>query len=568
MKKYNLLLTALLLTLAACDKDAAPVKKNDFQSRSFTATVEHFNSLTRTSLGTDRTVLWTEGDQLSIWPGTDAQSVYELSDGVGTAAASFTLSGEASEGTAVSANVALYPYTSGATLVESDGTFTLSGVNIPGSQAYSEASFATGAYPMVAVSDDNSLSFKNVEGIVKLTLCGSATIKRILFEGNAGESVSGTASVSVSEEPVLTFSSGAGTTVLLDCGEGVALTSEGVSFYIALTPQTFKSGFTFVVTDSEGNAQIIASSKSQTVKRNVILSMPSVAYSGSKTAYMTFVSQGSSTVALKANGTGVSRTIQYSFDTVNWTDASSDGSFSATVSSDAPLYLRGMNEKGLSGLNSSGTSSPFNDYVYFEFAGDNIECEGDVMTLINYEDVPTKIPNSYCFNYLFSLNDKLVKAPVLGATSLKEGCYNFMFYQSTALKEAPALPATSLVQSCYGYMFYGCTALTEAPSLPATSLANSCYSYMFMGCTSLESAPELPAATLVENCYDVMFNSCSKLNYVKALFTTEPSSTYMNHWLDGVASTGTFVRSNSASWESSLTRSVSTVPEGWTITTE
>ena len=91
---------------------------------------------------------------------------------------------------------------------------------------------------------------------------------------------------------------------------------------------------------------------------------------------------------------------------------------------------------------------------------------------------------------------------------------------------------------------------------------------MFKDCTSLTTAPELPATTLVNRCYVDMFYNCVKLVNVTALFTSPPSSTYTANWLYGVASTGTFVRSASATWESSITRGVDTVPTGWTIITD
>ena len=134
------------------------------------------------------------------------------------------------------------------------------------------------------------------------------------------------------------------------------------------------------------------------------------------------------------------------------------------------------------------------------------------------------------------------------------------------LGEAPTLKL-----GCYSCMFSGCTSLTTAPELPATTLKGNCYSSMFEGCTSLTTAPDLPAATLVRSCYYRMFANCSNLNYIKALFTTTPPSTpydtnqYTHYWVNGVAATGTFVKSSSASWD---VIGVHSIPSGWTIETE
>lgn len=59
---------------------------------------------------------------------------------------------------------------------------------------------------------------------------------------------------------------------------------------------------------------------------------------------------------------------------------------------------------------------------------------------------------------------------------------------------------------------------------------------------------QLPAKELVSDCYEDMFNGCSKLQYVKALFTTEPSEDTTGDWLSGVAASGTFVKSKDATW--------------------
>ena len=92
-----------------------------------------------------------------------------------------------------------------------------------------------------------------------------------------------------------------------------------------------------------------------------------------------------------------------------------------------------------------------------------------------------------------------------------------------------------------------------------------CFYRLFFTCDSLTTAPELPATVLVKNCYYSMFSGCTNLNYVKANFTTTPSSKYTSYWLDVVAETGTFVANPDATWTTSISRNRTTVPAGWTI---
>ena len=169
-----------------------------------------------------------------------------------------------------------------------------------------------------------------------------------------------------------------------------------------------------------------------------------------------------------------------------------------------------------------------------------------------------------CYSYMFAGCTSLTTAPELPATTLVSGCYGYMFNGCTSLTTAPQLPATTLKDSCYYEMFSNCVSLTSAPQLPATTLTNYCYYGMFRDCTSLTSAPQLPATTLISYCYLDMFQGCSSLNYIKAMFTTTPSTTYTRNWVNGVAASGTFVKNSAAQWDVS---GVDGVPTGWTVQT-
>lgn len=177
---------------------------------------------------------------------------------------------------------------------------------------------------------------------------------------------------------------------------------------------------------------------------------------------------------------------------------------------------------------------------------------------------------SKVFEHLFYSNDGIlnIEKTFLPATTLDTYCYDSMFYGCTNLTTSPELPSTTLMDYCYNRMFEGCTSLVTAPELPATTLKSYCYLSMFEGCTSLTTAPELPATTLVYSCYHRMFYGCSKLNYIKAMFTTEPTTMYDNYtmnWVSGVASTGTFVKNKDATW---FVTGASGIPVGWDVVFE
>lgn len=250
--------------------------------------------------------------------------------------------------------------------------------------------------------------------------------------------------------------------------------------------------------------------------------------------------------------------VDYSVDGGNtWTTLSA-GSSTPTVQAGTKVMFRSE----ITPTSSNGVG---------KFAGtNNFEAEGNVMSLLygdNFVDQKGLTGKSYAFYKLLSGATYLKSAKNLSlpATTLASDCYNSMFNGCTSLTTAPSvLPATTLKVYCYQSMFRFCTSLTTAPVLPATTLANYCYSSMFNNCASLTTAPELPATTLVNNCYSSMFMGCTNLNYIKAMFTTTPSSSYMNNWVYYVASTGTFVKNSAATWN---VTGVNGIPSGWTVQT-
>ena len=178
-------------------------------------------------------------------------------------------------------------------------------------------------------------------------------------------------------------------------------------------------------------------------------------------------------------------------------------------------------------------------------------------------ELPATTLTNYCYTGMFNGCTSLTTAPELPATTLTNYCYRSMFNGCTSLVTAPELPATTLAESCYQSMFGSCKSLATAPSvLPSTTLTKSCYQSMFQFCTSLTTAPELPAETLADYCYGGMFRNCTNLNYIKCLATNISASNCTNDWVDGVASSGTFIKADGMNdW----TRGSNGIPTNWTV---
>ena len=185
-------------------------------------------------------------------------------------------------------------------------------------------------------------------------------------------------------------------------------------------------------------------------------------------------------------------------------------------------------------------------------------------SLTEAPQLPATTLVGYCYNEMFRDCTSLIIAPELLATTLSIQCYQGMFRNCITLTSAPELHATTLATQCYQAMFFGCTSLTTAPELPATILKPNCYAGMFNNCTSLTTAPELPATSLANSCYNNIFENCTNLNYIKAMFTTTPTTSYTKNWVNGVASSGTFIKNSAATWN---VTGVNGVPTGWTVET-
>lgn len=225
--------------------------------------------------------------------------------------------------------------------------------------------------------------------------------------------------------------------------------------------------------------------------------------------------------------------IEYSTDDgETWIKTNNVDSTTITITTPTIAYGNSVLWRG-SGLKMTRTSSK---YSFFSSTG-QCNVSGNISTLLNIGGM-SDVANTYGYGMLFTSMQKLVDASDL---ILPQETNDNIFYS----------------------MFGGCTSLVAAPKLPTNSTASSnCYYNMFYNCTNITTAPNLPAITLGSNCYYGMFGNCTKLNYVKALFTTTPSSSYTNNWLYGVASTGIFVKNINATWNVS---GASGVPSGWTI---
>ena len=176
--------------------------------------------------------------------------------------------------------------------------------------------------------------------------------------------------------------------------------------------------------------------------------------------------------------------------------------------------------------------------------------------------LPATTLSSWCYLSMFEGCVSLTTVPVLPATNMRDGCYQQMFYQCYSLGNVPSdyLPSTNLAYQCYLAMFRECSGMTISPDLPATVLATNCYRSMFM-LTSITRSPLLAAQRLVDGCYSFMFAECLNIERITCLATDISAQDCTLHWVNGIASTGTFVKDANTTWPTG----VDGIPNGWTV---
>ena len=528
----SVLAIAGILTLASCSSSEDFFTENLGDNNksvkmTFTASQEN-GSATRTAIGKDdenTKILWSEDDIIKVTNGTETND-FTLTAGQGTTKATFD--GEISESATY---YAIYPN-------QSDVTFsnnTFSGVELKAEQEAVEGSFDPKAAIMVAKSNGTNLPFKNVVAYFKVTPTFDCS-EIVVTAHKSTDALAGKFDVAIDGEGTPSISN------ITNKSREVKLTgtiTANKDYYILLLPGTFEYGFSVTLKPKDDTTKKYFKQKNSsfTLNRNDLWNLGKMEgateVSESTIPYITFTAPGTQSFSYDNYSyqvnTGVANDanqyLEYSVNGGEWKNFNYVQSVSFG-GSNGDLRLRAKVDQGKYLASDAGPM--------FKFGNDNVEvnCTGDIRTLIDYENYYCANTSKAMFKNFFNSMTNLKSAPYLPSMELASQCYYAMFKGCTGLTTAPELPATTLDNSCYYEMFYGCTGLTTAPKLPATTLATFCYREMFYGCTSLTTAPELPATTLAMGCYDKMFYDCSNLSKVTMLATTYSTNWCLDNWLD------------------------------------
>jgi len=287
MKKRFLQATALLglLMLAvSCQDPLAPDPVSGEQASSnngkmtIRASIEQRSPESKTVIQ-GLNIYWSEGDKIRVYNSDNPDGVvFTRKSGTGNTA-DF-------EGDIISGSGPYY------IVYPADAAGSLSGsrvaFNVSSSQAYVSNSFALGSSIAAGYSATlEDIKLRNVGGVLKFSLSGDATIKKINVYTRGSERLCGAAGIDIpsSGDPTLVFDSGQDASYLrcvtLDCGAGVSI-SGGNDFYVSLPAGAFAaSGFYLEAVDSQGNAMLKYSSSAadeNTINRSHIRSMSTLTY--------------------------------------------------------------------------------------------------------------------------------------------------------------------------------------------------------------------------------------------------------------------------------------------------
>ena len=276
---------AACFTFCSCDKEIKNLKGNGGEI-TITASVEQpgemqsNNQSTKTTLTSDgNAVLWNNNDQIRVFAfigEVKGVPTFETTGAIFTAGesgASVPFTGTLASGTAPL--IAYYPASN--VINAADGGLW---VFIPFVQTYKANSFGEGANPAVGYSTDGStMNFKNICGVVKISLTGSRTVKQIGLSSPNIIAGIGVVDNPSAENPGIYMSDRGSTEVVLDCGpSGVTLSGTATDFYIAVPPASVNSQFGITVLFSDGSSysKIAPAKEGNKFVRSKIIKMPLV----------------------------------------------------------------------------------------------------------------------------------------------------------------------------------------------------------------------------------------------------------------------------------------------------
>ena len=237
------------------------------------------NSDTRISLGDEEEgrvpLYWSTGDKLAINRTLESEGIEAEYDGMDTA--KIGMSEEVVSSLSYPL-VVMYP--------AEVATGRSEWFYIDSEQAYLQGHLSNGFGILMgkAESEGDVIQMKHMCGYMKVSLTGSATVKKVMLRATGHEPLSGyfrhaenatDIGMSRFNESGLADGYYNSPVICINCDEGVTLSSEATDFYFAIPAGDYPKGFALYVMDSNGNQQRVkAYSSGKTIEAGKMIKMP------------------------------------------------------------------------------------------------------------------------------------------------------------------------------------------------------------------------------------------------------------------------------------------------------
>lgn len=275
MRNRIYIAVALILSVlcgVSCDREQIlkPAGQND--GMTIVASME-IPDASKTSVSSDGVVTWDAGDAFALMTAT-SKSRFTIYEGAGTSMGSFSGSPISGEGPFYG----FYPYSDNCSMDAAGLHFTL-----PQTQACRASNIAAGASPAIAMLPtlEDATFFRNLCGILSITVKGSYEIGRIAIIDLAGNNLWGDCTLALDGKegtPDQTMAvEGGSNTIYLDMDKPQSVTTSK-TFYAVVPTGSFSGGFSVVIYDGEGRAGTFLTAQNSEVKilRSNITAMNSV----------------------------------------------------------------------------------------------------------------------------------------------------------------------------------------------------------------------------------------------------------------------------------------------------
>ena len=385
MKKFLLAMCVAFVAIACTVDDTTPIQPDSLGNDVPTIIHASVDAQMRSELQWEDDApksYWSVGDKIAVFNALPNYNAYELDsdepchDGDFKLIEGSEIKG-AEDGFEFAETVAFYPYADNLTLQSGENESAVLKFVVPVTQLFVESdSYCETSNPMVAVEMAGDYAFKNLFGFLKVTLTGSETIKKITLKGNNGEILAGDCEANIADYSVAVGDNGS-TELTIDCGEGVELNEEGISFIFALPPTIFEQGFTIEATDTEYRCFTISTTNEVAITRNAIQPMDAIA---SSEAAVSCIIDAEAMTAEQLNA-AVVKALDYGITdiSVNLAEDADEAMFSAitaalatTVDPSLDQYELVMNYSGTIDLTISGAKTvPECTFYVDEYVNEN-----------------------------------------------------------------------------------------------------------------------------------------------------------------------------------------------------